>query len=61
MFYHQAMLFLTYLKQTDRDAFSRLLLSVEDGRSFAKAFKSAYPIGLDQLWKRFLAQLAAPG
>ena len=56
MFYRQAGMFVAYLRSADPVRFSALLAAVEDGDDLEHAFKSAYGMGVDVAWQRFVAE-----
>ncbi len=57
MFYRQSMMFVAYIKDSDEQAFSRLLLNIQDGMSFDKALDLSLPINLDTLWRDFIREI----
>ena len=57
LFYRQASLFVAYLHQLDNAKFKHFLLAIEDGGTFATAFKNAYAIDIAEAWQGFLAEM----
>jgi hypothetical protein len=55
MFYRQAGMFVSYLRDSDPRAFARLLAAVEAHQDFAHAFKGAYGAAIQPQWQQFLA------
>ncbi len=58
MFYRQAAMFIAYLKKIDESKFKTFLLGIEDGKSFAEAFRSAYGTDVAAVWRGFVAESA---
>ncbi len=57
MFYRQSMLFVSYLRTTDKAHFRQFLLSVQDSGDFAESVRTAYGKDLNELWLQFLSEL----
>ncbi len=55
MAYRQAALFVTYLRDTDAAAFTRMMRDIEEDRPFKDAVASAYGANVFVLWSRFVA------
>jgi hypothetical protein len=60
LFYREAGMFVAYLKQQDAEKFKVLLLMIQDGKSFSKAFHSAYSVAIEDIWRAFLAEMQQP-
>lgn len=56
MFYRQAGMFVSYLRDSDQQAFKHLLVAVEARQDFASAVKASYGKSLQPQWQQFLAQ-----
>jgi hypothetical protein len=56
MFYRQAGMFISYLRSSDQQAFTRLLTAIESRQDFARAVKASYGDSLQPQWQQFLAQ-----
>lgn len=50
MFYKQSSMFVAFLKEHDENAFRSLLLSLQGGESFGKAFQQAYDVSIRDSW-----------
>jgi hypothetical protein len=59
--YRQAGLFVSYLRESDRPAFDRMLTAILDGHAFADAVDAGYHADVRSLWQRFVAASAARG
>ncbi|WP_243374101.1 hypothetical protein [Geotalea sp. SG265] len=57
MFYRQSGMFVSYLRRMDEARFKAFLLAAVEGREFSEAFESAYGVGIDVAWQRFVGQL----
>jgi hypothetical protein len=57
MFYRQSMLFVSFMKEYDKEAFKNLILNMYNGQTFAKSFQYAYNISTEQMWHMFTNQL----
>ncbi|HYA86789.1 MAG TPA: hypothetical protein VEI57_06995, partial [Nitrospirota bacterium] len=57
MFYRQASLFVSYLKNFSDIKFGLFMLAIEDGGDFGKSFKRIYEIGVDEAWQEFITEL----
>lgn len=57
MFYHQAMLFMEYLKDVDESSYRKFLLSIKDGSNVGDACKSSYGKDLMAMWHSFVSTL----
>jgi hypothetical protein len=55
MAYRQASLFVTYLRNTDAAAFTRMMQDVEEDRPFKDSVTAAYGANVFILWSRFVA------
>jgi len=53
MYYRQSMMFISYLKNNDEEAFRTLLLDLQDGRKFKGIMENAYGGNPGQLWAAF--------
>jgi hypothetical protein len=60
MAYRQAGLFVTFLRDTNPVAFSRMMNAILDGRPFAEAVTSGYKTDLHSLWLCFVQSPATP-
>jgi len=47
MFYRQSMLFVSFMKGYDKEAFKNLILNMYKGQTFAKSYQYAYNISID--------------
>lgn len=56
MFYRQSMVFVAYLKSRNENKYRNLLLSIQNGSSFADAFDDAYGVRVSQIWEQFLEE-----
>jgi len=54
MAYRQAELFVTFLHDTNPDAFARMMNAILDGYPFAEAVMTGYETDLHKLWSRFV-------
>lgn len=61
MFYRQSMIFIKYLTDTNKVAFRKLLLSVENGERFSMAFETAYNRKLVEIWNDFMKEIGKMG
>ena len=57
MFYHQAMLFVGFLREKDEAAFRRMLLGIQSGSPFAVSLEKAYGLPLADLWRHYLQEI----
>lgn len=57
LYYREASMFIAYLLHLDEQKFKVLLLTVEDGKSFAGAFQSAYNTTIDETWQQFIVEI----
>lgn len=57
--YRQAALFIGWLRESDRDAFSRLMRRLESGEDFGWAFEDAFGAAPAARWRAFAASLQA--
>ncbi len=57
LFYRQASLFVGYLRGLSDVRFGLFILAVEDGKDFAKAFRSIYDMSIDEAWDDFVIEL----
>lgn len=57
MFYHQAMLFVGFLRDKDEAAFRGMLLDIQSGSPFAVSLEKAYGLQLADLWSLFLQEI----
>jgi hypothetical protein len=53
MAYRQAGMFVTYLHDSDRPGFARMMNAILDGRSFAEAVAAGYQQDVHSLWQKF--------
>jgi hypothetical protein len=53
--YRQAGMFVTYLRESDRPAFDRMMDAILDGRTFAQAVTIGYHDDARSLWQKFIA------
>lgn len=53
--YRQAGMFVTYLRESDRPAFDRMMNAIFDGRTFAQAVTIGYHDDARSLWQKFIA------
>ncbi len=53
--YRQAGMFATYLRESDRPAFDRMMNAIFDGRTFAQAVTIGYHDDAQSLWQKFIA------
>jgi hypothetical protein len=53
--YRQAGMFVTYLRESDRPAFDRMMNAIFDGRAFAQAVAIGYHDDARSLWQKFIA------
>jgi hypothetical protein len=60
MFYREASMFVAYLKQLDASRFEVLLLTIQDGEPFAKAFQFSYGANIGDIWHGFLVEMQEP-
>ncbi|MBR0751655.1 hypothetical protein JQ604_05635 [Bradyrhizobium jicamae] len=56
--YREAGLFVSYLHESDRAAFDRMMKDVLDGRTFAEAMRDAYHSDAKELWEKFKTSFA---
>jgi hypothetical protein len=52
--YRQAGMFVTYLRESDRPAFDRVMDAIFDGRTFAQAVTIGYHDDARSLWQKFI-------
>ncbi len=57
MFYRQAALFVGYLRDLSDVRFGLFILAIEDGKDFAKVFRSIYDMSIDEAWDDFVIEL----
>lgn len=57
MYYHQCMLFVSYLRSNNEEAFRNLLLSILNGNSFANAWNGNFKNDLTFYWDSFLQDI----
>lgn len=55
--YREAGMFVSYLRESDRAAFDRMMKDVLDGRIFAEAMRDAYHSDAKELWGKFKASV----
>jgi hypothetical protein len=53
--YREAGMFVTYLRESDRPAFNRMMNAIFDGRTFAQAVTIGYRDDARSLWQKFIA------
>jgi hypothetical protein len=53
--YREAGIFVTYLRESDRPAFNRMMNAIFDGRTFAQAVAIGYHDDVRSLWQKFIA------
>jgi hypothetical protein len=53
--YREAGMFVTYLRESDRPAFDRMMNAIFDGRTFAQAVTIGYHDDARSLWQKFIA------
>jgi hypothetical protein len=51
--YRQAGMFVSYLRESDRPAFDRMMNAILDGRAFAEAVTTGYHDDVRSLWQKF--------
>jgi hypothetical protein len=56
--YREAGMFVSYLRDTDGAAFSRMIDAILDGRTFAEAVAASYHADLQSLWQTFALSCA---
>ena len=56
--YRQAGMFVTYLRESDRPAFDRMMNAIFDGRTFAQAVTIGYHDDARSRWQKFIASNA---
>jgi hypothetical protein len=56
--YREAGMFVTYLRESDRPAFDRLMNAILDGRTFAEAVTVNYHDDARSLWQKFMTSSA---
>jgi hypothetical protein len=56
--YREAGMFVSYLRESDKPAFDRMLGAILDGRSFAEAADAGYHEDVRVLWRKFVASVA---
>jgi hypothetical protein len=52
--YRQAGMFVSYLRQSDRPAFERMMGAILGGRAFAEAVDAGYHEDVRSLWQKFV-------
>jgi hypothetical protein len=52
--YREAGMFVTYLRQSDRSGFDRMMNAILDGRSFSEATSVGYSDNAASLWEKFV-------
>ena len=57
MFYRQSMLFVSFMKKHDEQAFKNLLQGLQNRQSFSKSYQHAYKMSILQMWELFIKQL----
>ncbi len=57
LFYRQASLFVNYLRDLSDVRFGLFILAIEEGKDFAKAFRSIYDLSIDEAWDDFVIEL----
>ena len=55
MYYRQASMFVGFMRESDPDAFAKMLMAVEEKVSFSHAIESGYRENLSSIWLRFLS------
>ncbi len=61
MMYRQSMMFIAFLKSTDKQGFRNLLLNVQNDNEFQNAFEQSFDKSLDVLWQNFLFTIKQKG
>jgi hypothetical protein len=56
--YREAGMFVTYLRESDRPAFDRMMNAILDGSAFAEAVTVGYHDDVQSLWRKFIASSA---
>lgn len=56
MYYRQASMFVGFMRESDPDAFTKMLMSIEEKVSFSHAIQSTYREDMSSIWLRFLSQ-----
>jgi len=57
MYYRQSMMFISYLKNIDEEAFRATLLNIQDGRKFRGLMKQTYGKSPELLWTDFMESI----
>ena len=57
MFYRQSSLLVQYLYLLDTEAFERLLIALQRGKTFKEALATNYETGIQVIWERFLMSI----
>lgn len=57
MFYRQGMLFVSFIRKYDEQAFKKLLQKLQNGQSFTKSYQQAYNMSTLQMWELFIKRL----
>jgi len=57
MYYRQASLFVGFMRESDPEAFEKMLRAVEARVEFSQAIESSYHEGLPSIWLRFLSSI----
>jgi hypothetical protein len=52
--YREAGMFVSYLRESDRPAFDRMMVAILDGRPFAEAVTIGYHDNVQSLWQKFV-------
>jgi predicted peroxiredoxin len=61
MFYRQSGMFVAHLQRVDEARFKAFLLAIEDGKSLASAFQTAYGKGVGIAWRDFILEMMKAG
>jgi hypothetical protein len=58
--YREAGMFVTYLRESDRPAFDRMMQAILDGRTFVEAMTIGYHDDVQSLWQKFVSSRPDP-
>ncbi|MBC7604238.1 MAG: hypothetical protein H7255_16465 [Ramlibacter sp.] len=56
MYYRQASMFVGFMQKSDPDAFTKMLMAIQEKVSFSHAIQSTYREDVSSIWLRFLSQ-----
>jgi len=57
MFHMQNKMFVSYIKNINPEAFKQLVIALQKGDKFSRAFLNHFKMNPEQIWKRFISEL----